>query len=130
MYKRGVVQVWDVHDPSWHCKIGEGPAGLASSRWGPDERHILNVNELNVRITVWSLSSSAGLHPVLVIKLPFTDAMLTFMVAAGVLASLRAPKFCDKGIDISNDKKFIAVFLEHLLACNAFDCTAIDALTR
>jgi hypothetical protein len=73
MYKRGVVQVWDVDDPDWLCKISEGPAGLAFSRWGPHERQILNTNDFNVRVSVWDLSDSAG-----------------------VVASLRAPKFAEK----------------------------------
>jgi WD40 repeat protein len=55
MYKRGAVQVWDVDNPKWVCKITEAPAGIAYNRWSPDGRSILNSNEFNVRITVWSL---------------------------------------------------------------------------
>jgi hypothetical protein len=73
MYKRAIVQVWSVDDPEWFCKISEGRAGLAHSRWGPHERHILNTNEFNVRVSVWDLSQTAG-----------------------VVASLSAPKFADK----------------------------------
>lgn len=28
MYTRSVVQVWDVDDPSWTCKLDAGPAGV------------------------------------------------------------------------------------------------------
>lgn len=28
MYTRSVVQVWDVDDPAWTCKIDAGPAGV------------------------------------------------------------------------------------------------------
>ena len=60
MYKRAIVQVWSVDDPEWLCKISEGRAGLAHSRWGTHERHILNTNEFNVRVSVWDLSQTAG----------------------------------------------------------------------
>ena len=87
MYKVGVVQVWDVDDPDWVCKIREGPAGLCYSQWAPEGRHILNTNEFNVRITVWALAQTP----------------------AGVVASLRAPKFCDRALDFSHDLRFLAV---------------------
>jgi WD40 repeat protein len=86
IYKQGTVQVWDVENPKWVCKISEGPAGLAYSRWGADGRSILNTNEFNVRITVWSLCSTSG-----------------------AVAALRPPKFCDRAIDFSSDGKFLAV---------------------
>ena len=86
-YKVGVVQVWDVDDPDWVCKIREGPAGLCYARWAPDGHYILNTNEFNVRITVWGLTS----------------------VPAGVVASLRAPKFSDRAYDFSNDGNYLAV---------------------
>lgn len=31
-------QVWSVQDSEWHCKIDEGPVGLAHARWSPDGR--------------------------------------------------------------------------------------------
>ena len=86
-YKVGVVQVWDVDDPEWICKMREGPAGLCYSRWSPAGRHILNTNEFNVRITVWALAQTP----------------------AGVVASLRAPKFSDRAFDFSNDQNYLAV---------------------
>ncbi|MEE6483772.1 hypothetical protein FKM82_013649 [Ascaphus truei] len=47
MYKRGLVQVWSLEQPDWHCKIDEGSAGLVSSCWSPDGRHILNTTEFH-----------------------------------------------------------------------------------
>ncbi|KAG8568570.1 hypothetical protein GDO81_014066 [Engystomops pustulosus] len=47
MYKRGIVQVWSLEQPDWHCKIDEGSAGLVSSCWSPDGRHILNTTEFH-----------------------------------------------------------------------------------
>ena len=86
-YNVGVVQVWDVDDPDWICKIREGPAGLCHSRWSPEGRHILNTNQLNVRITVWGLTQ----------------------IPAGVVASLRSPKYSDRAYDFSNDFNYLAV---------------------
>ncbi|XP_004718003.2 uncharacterized protein LOC101655117, partial [Echinops telfairi] len=47
MYKRGLVQVWSLEQPDWHCKIDEGSAGLVASCWSPDGRHILNTTEFH-----------------------------------------------------------------------------------
>jgi len=119
MYKVGVVQVWDVDDPDWVCKIREGPAGLCYSQWSPEGRHILNTNEFNVRITVWGLA----------------------LTPAGVVASLRAPKFCDRTLDFSNDISYLAVAERknakdyvQIYQCGtwvcAFVCGARDALSH
>lgn len=51
MYKRGLVQVWSLEQPDWHCKIDEGSAGLVCSHWSPDGRHILNTTEFHVSAT-------------------------------------------------------------------------------
>ena len=48
-------QVWSVSDTEWHCKIDEGPVGLAHARWSPDGRHVLAAADFNLRITIWSL---------------------------------------------------------------------------
>uniref|UniRef100_A0A8B9HS55 WD repeat containing, antisense to TP73 n=1 Tax=Astyanax mexicanus TaxID=7994 RepID=A0A8B9HS55_ASTMX len=59
MYKRGLVQVWSLEQPEWHCKIDEGSIGLVSSRWSPDGRHILNTTEFHVSV------KSGGVCPAL-----------------------------------------------------------------
>ncbi|KAG8505461.1 WD repeat-containing protein WRAP73 [Galemys pyrenaicus] len=48
MYRRGLVQVWSLERPEWHCKIDEGSAGLVASCWSPDGRHILNTTDFHV----------------------------------------------------------------------------------
>eukprot|EP00079_Xenopus_tropicalis_P037033 XP_017950804.1 PREDICTED: WD repeat-containing protein WRAP73 isoform X2 [Xenopus tropicalis] len=55
MYKRGLVQVWSLEQPDWHCKIDEGSAGLVSSCWSPDGRHILNTTEFHYKVLLYSL---------------------------------------------------------------------------
>uniref|UniRef100_A0A674NSW6 WD repeat containing, antisense to TP73 n=1 Tax=Takifugu rubripes TaxID=31033 RepID=A0A674NSW6_TAKRU len=84
MYKRGMVQVWSLEQPDWHCKIDEGSIGLLSSRWSPDGRHILNTTEFHLRITVWSLCTKA-------------------------VSYIKYPKVCQKGIDFSRDGSYMAL---------------------
>jgi WD40 repeat protein len=55
IYKRGAAQVWSVRDKEWHCKIDEGPVGLAHARFSPDGRHVLATADFRLRITIWSL---------------------------------------------------------------------------
>ncbi|TKS77392.1 WD repeat-containing protein WRAP73 [Collichthys lucidus] len=84
MYKRGLVQVWSLEQPDWHCKIDEGSIGLLSSRWSPDGRHILNTTEFHLRVTVWSLCTKA-------------------------VSYIKYPKACQKGIDFSRDGSYMAL---------------------
>ncbi|KAL3064019.1 hypothetical protein OYC64_000344 [Pagothenia borchgrevinki] len=84
MYKRGLVQVWSLEQPDWHCKIDEGSIGLVSSRWSPDGRHILNTTEFHLRVTVWSLCTKA-------------------------VSYIKYPKACQKSIDFSRDGCYMAL---------------------
>ncbi|XP_054602344.1 WD repeat-containing protein WRAP73 isoform X1 [Nothobranchius furzeri] len=84
MYKRGLIQVWSLEQPDWHCKIDEGSIGLVSSRWSPDGRHILNTTEFHLRVTVWSLCTKA-------------------------VSYMKYPKACQKGIDFSKDGGYMAL---------------------
>lgn len=84
MYKRGLVQVWSLEQPDWHCKIDEGSIGLLSSRWSPDGRHILNTTDFHLRITVWSLCTKA-------------------------VSYIKYPKACQKGMDFSRDGCYMAL---------------------
>ncbi|KAK7497947.1 hypothetical protein BaRGS_00010818 [Batillaria attramentaria] len=84
MFKRGIVQVWSIENPDWHCKVDEGSAGLCAVRWAPDGRHILTTADFNLRITVWSLLTKS-------------------------VSYIRYPKQCEKGIDFSNTGKYMAL---------------------
>uniref|UniRef100_A0A8C6UJ44 WD repeat containing, antisense to TP73 n=1 Tax=Neogobius melanostomus TaxID=47308 RepID=A0A8C6UJ44_9GOBI len=84
MYKRGLVQVWSLEQPDWHCKIDEGSIGLVASRWSPDGRHVLNTTEFSLRITVWSLCTKA-------------------------VSYIKYPKACQKGLDFSRDGCYMAL---------------------
>ncbi|NXH18767.1 WRP73 protein, partial [Bucco capensis] len=84
MYKRGIVQVWSLEQPAWHCKIDEGSAGLVASCWSPDGRHILNTTEFHLRITVWSLCTKS-------------------------VSYIKYPKACQQGLVFSRDGRYMAV---------------------
>jgi WD40 repeat protein len=64
IYSRNAVQVFSVKDPEWTCRVNEGVAGLVSSRWTPDSRHIVTESDFAIQLTVWSLvdSSSQIIH--------------------------------------------------------------------
>ncbi|XP_043531980.1 WD repeat-containing protein WRAP73 [Chiloscyllium plagiosum] len=84
MYKRGLVQVWSLEQPDWHCKIDEGSAGLVASRWSPDGRHILNTTEFHLRITVWSLCTKS-------------------------VSYIKYPKTCQHGMDFTKNGHYMAL---------------------
>ncbi|XP_066463471.1 WD repeat-containing protein WRAP73 isoform X2 [Eleutherodactylus coqui] len=84
MYKRGIVQVWSLEQPDWHCKIDEGSAGLVSSCWSPDGRHILNTTEFHLRITLWSLSAKS-------------------------VSYIKYPKACQKGMAFTSNGQHMAL---------------------
>ncbi|XP_015999879.2 WD repeat-containing protein WRAP73 isoform X2 [Rousettus aegyptiacus] len=84
MYKRGLVQVWSLEQPEWHCKIDEGSAGLVASCWSPDGRHVLNTTEFHLRITVWSLCTKS-------------------------VSYIKYPKACQRGISFSRDGRYLAL---------------------
>lgn len=84
MFKRGLIQVWSLEQPDWHCKIDEGSAGLVASRWSPDGRHILNTTEFHLRVTVWSLCTKS-------------------------VSYIKYPKACQQGIDFTKDGRYLAL---------------------
>ncbi|XP_052572143.1 WD repeat-containing protein WRAP73 isoform X2 [Peromyscus californicus insignis] len=84
MYRRGLVQVWSLEQPEWHCKIDEGSAGLVASCWSPDGRHILNTTEFHLRITVWSLCTKS-------------------------VSYIKYPKACQQGVTFTRDGRYLAL---------------------
>ncbi|XP_004474669.1 WD repeat-containing protein WRAP73 [Dasypus novemcinctus] len=84
MFRRGLVQVWSLEQPEWHCKIDEGSAGLVASCWSPDGRHILNTTEFHLRITVWSLCTKS-------------------------VSYIKYPKACQQGVAFTRDGRYVAL---------------------
>eukprot|EP00941_MAST-03F_sp_MAST-3F-sp1_P005425 g5425.t1 len=60
--KRQLVQLFNVEDPEWQCRITEGVAGLNYARWAPDGRHVLTMSSFNLHLTVWSLGSDDAVY--------------------------------------------------------------------
>ena len=82
--KRGAAQVWSVTNNEWHCKIDEGPVGLAHARWSPDGRHVLATADFRLRITIWSLCDRSVFY-------------------------IRFPKHVGKGLDFTADGSMMAL---------------------
>lgn len=88
MTKRGLAQVFSVHDVDFRCRIDESVSlGLSHVLWSPDSRHVLTVSDFSVRITVWSLLDGSSL----------------------VLSSPKSMSANRKGICFSPDGKFVAL---------------------
>mmetsp|Transcript_34161 Transcript_34161/g.74633 ORF Transcript_34161/g.74633 Transcript_34161/m.74633 type:complete len:451 (-) Transcript_34161:71-1423(-) len=82
--KRGVTEVWSASDSEWRCRIDEGLAGLARSRFAPSSREIVTVADFQVRIAVWCLVTACTRH-------------------------LRSPKWSDRGMAFSNGEAYMAI---------------------
>lgn len=82
--KRGTAQVWSLSNREWHCKIDEGPVGLAHARFSPDGRHVLATADFRLRITIWSLCDRSVFY-------------------------IRFPKHVGKGLDFAPDGSVLAL---------------------
>ncbi|CAL1299939.1 unnamed protein product [Larinioides sclopetarius] len=56
--KQGSIQIWNLTNPVWRCKIMENPLAVAEVHWAPDSRHLLVISEFHLKMTVWSLVST------------------------------------------------------------------------
>jgi len=105
-----MVQAWSVSQPDWTCKIDEGSAGITHARWSPDSRHILTTSEFQLRLTVWSLVSTACVH------VPW-------------------PKHSSRGVSFTRDGKFVAIATRrdckdymNLLSCQGWEAMGTFAV--
>lgn len=103
LYKRPIIQAWSITQPEWTCKIDDGPAGIAYARWSPDSRHILTTSDFHLRLTVWSLLSTACVH-------------------------MQWPKHASKCVSFTRDGKFAAICTRrdgkdyiNLLSCHTWE---------
>ncbi|XWS36981.1 hypothetical protein CRYUN_Cryun19dG0004000 [Craigia yunnanensis] len=110
LYKRPMIQAWSLTQPEWTCKIDEGPAGIAYTRWSPDSRHILTTSEFQLRLTVWSLVNTACVH-------------------------VQWPKHASKGVSFTQDGKFAAICTRrdckdyiNLLSCYSWEIMGVFAV--
>jgi WD40 repeat protein len=82
------VYLYGVRNTKWTAIIDEQLSGITSARWALDARHVLVTSELELRVTVWSLS---GLD----------------------VHSILHPKSIDKGIQTRDKSRFMAVAERH-----------------
>ncbi len=84
--------------------------GLCIGRWSPDSRHILTTSEFQLRLTVWSLVSTACVH------VPW-------------------PKHSSRGVSFTRDGKFVAIATRrdckdymNLLSCQGWEAMGTFAV--
>ena len=82
--KRGIVQIFNIKELKWDCKITLGPCGLSGSWFSQDSRHILTVCQFQIRLNIWSLLDKS-------------------------IFAVPSPKFSSKGIAFSKCGNFTAV---------------------
>lgn len=83
--KQGVVQIWNVHDGDWQCKIDLGLGGVAGARFGLSARHVLVVSDFQLYLSVWTVEEQRS------------------------IAQVQYPKFAQKGIAFSHGGRWLAV---------------------
>ncbi|XP_018027925.1 WD repeat-containing protein WRAP73 [Hyalella azteca] len=80
---QAAVEVWNITDPDWQCKIELGSAGLECAAWAPDSRHIITTDLFYVRSTIWSLLNQS-------------------------IAIIKNPKECNPSFQFSCDGSYLA----------------------
>lgn len=55
--KRNTIQIFNIDDTSWKCKIDFANISIADALWLADSRHFMTIDELAIRIQLWSLIS-------------------------------------------------------------------------
>ncbi|KAI8988936.1 hypothetical protein BDB01DRAFT_783669 [Pilobolus umbonatus] len=87
-YTRSRIDVRSMQDSQWHCIIKDPGFPLSHVKWGPDSQSIICISDLNMRLSVWSLSNKE-------VKL------------------IHHVKYVNKGVESSPDNKYIAIAEVH-----------------
>jgi len=82
-YDIPLLKVHCIDDSKWRCRITEGVAGISGAYWAPTCRHVLTVQEFQLKLSVWSLCEEKRWI-------------------------IESPKYSDRGLIFSNDGKFFA----------------------
>ncbi|ETV94671.1 hypothetical protein H310_11657 [Aphanomyces invadans] len=114
MFKRAIVQVFSILDPTWHCKIAEGICGLVAAKWTPDTRHIITVSDFRIHATVWSLVDTTKY----VIRHPKLGAEGMTFSPDGTYLAVAERSECKDAIGIYNVESWELV--------RHFDCASYD----
>ena len=51
-FKNGLCEIRSVTNPNWICSINQSQSGIIFSRWTPDSRKIIIINDFNVRLSI------------------------------------------------------------------------------
>ncbi|CCI44373.1 unnamed protein product [Albugo candida] len=119
-FKRGILQLWSIKDPSWTCKISEGIAGLTSFIWLPDSIHVLTVSDFQLYATLWSLrdrSKKVIRHP----KLSASDGFASS--PDGKLLAVIERSHCKDYLGIYDSEKWE---LHSHFALESYDCVQVN----
>jgi len=54
--KRNMIQIFNIDDTSWKCRLDFASIPVSHALWTPDSRHVMTVDNLNIRIQLWSLT--------------------------------------------------------------------------
>ncbi|KAG9006338.1 hypothetical protein FRB95_003399 [Tulasnella sp. JGI-2019a] len=60
--KMGVVNVFQLRDEEWDCRIEAGAEGLVKVEWAPDGRNLVCFSQWGLRVTIWSLVSGLATY--------------------------------------------------------------------
>ena len=53
--KRNLIQILNIDDTNWKCKLDFAAISIGEVKWAPDSRHLITIDELGVRLQIWSL---------------------------------------------------------------------------
>ncbi|KAI9599541.1 hypothetical protein BDF19DRAFT_9065 [Syncephalis fuscata] len=82
--KTDLVQVWCVDDEKWTASLDEAAAGVSRVAWSADSRHILCFSDLQLRLTIWSLTDKEAFY-------------------------IKYPKQREKGLSVTKDGCYMAL---------------------
>ena len=80
--KRGILQIFNLKDLKWDCKIALGQSGLSGAWFF--RQNVLTICQFNIRLTIWSLSQKS-------------------------VFSVLFPKFGHKGVVFSKCRNFVGI---------------------
>lgn len=60
IFSRNAIQVFNIADVDWRCRINEGVAAITGAEWAPDSRSIITVSDFGVQMSIWSLTENSS----------------------------------------------------------------------
>eukprot|EP00825_Cyclidium_porcatum_P005999 TRINITY_DN12947_c0_g1_i4.p1 TRINITY_DN12947_c0_g1~~TRINITY_DN12947_c0_g1_i4.p1 ORF type:complete len:438 (+),score=78.06 TRINITY_DN12947_c0_g1_i4:103-1416(+) len=82
--KKGVLQIKSTIGQKWDAKIEDQASGIIGAKWCPDSRQVIVFSDFGLKATIYSLADKSQQY-------------------------IKCPKYADKGIQFSQDGKFMAL---------------------